>query len=185
MRPPQKTVAQMRAQRIKPPKHPGSRAKREAAKRHQYHAVCFAVPEGIVSRGIGDNRGGFPAALLSTSDRRDQNVIKATNLAQPYIRFRIVEKAVVDTQEHRDRLKAALDEMLLGHQESQDNVPPLGRYRDILGSFDEKDRDGLRKFWGELLQEAMRILSEGATEFAIYDDKEYDRRIEQSKRRGR
>jgi hypothetical protein len=186
MRQPSKSVAQMRAQRIKPPKHPGSRAKREAAKRAGYFAVCFAVPEGVVSRFIGDNRGALPCFLISTSDERDQNsVIKKTNELQPYLRFRIIERAVVDTKEHMDRLKSAIDEMLMGHQEAQDNIPPLNKFRDILGAYDDKDTRGLRAFWGELLLDAQRVLAEGATHFDIYDDKEYERRIAASTKRGR
>ena len=186
MRPPPKTIGQQRARLVNPPKHPGSRAKRTAKAKHGYFAVCLVVPEGIVARSIGDNRGAFPVFLIATSDDRDQNsVIKKTNELQPYLRFRIVERAVVDTREHMDRLKRALDEMLLGHQEAQMNVPPLNKYRDILGAFDADDKQGVRKFWGELLLDAQRILAQGATEFDIYSTAEWDRRVDNTLRRGR
>jgi hypothetical protein len=62
--------------------------------------------------------------------------------------------------------------MLLGHQTAQDNVPPLNKFRDVLDSFDETDREGLRNWWVELLVEAQRLLRERGSirEFRIYDD---------------
>jgi hypothetical protein len=186
MPPPKKTVAQMRAQIVSPRKSPGSRTVRHAAKVNPYFAVCLVMPEGLVARHMGDNRGSMPVFLIATSERRDANVVKATNLQQAYVHYRIAEKAVVDSKEHMDRLKSAVDEMLLGNQTAQDNVAAHNKFRDVLGSFDETDPESVRSWWLVLLEEGQRLLRERGSirHCRIYDDAEYDRRIVASARRG-
>ena len=127
----------------------------------------------------------MPVVLVASRERDPRKVVKPINLQQAYIRYREAERVVVDTEEHLDRLKAAAVEMLLGHQEAQDNVAPLNKAKDVLGCFDEKSKDDLQRWWGELLIGAQGILREGASEFSMHDDAEYDRRIQASMRRGR
>lgn len=84
----------------------------------------------------------------------------------------VLEYVLVATAEHAKRLKAALDEVLLGEQEGQMNAACRHRWRNVAGCFDEGDEHQRAIWWSIVLDEAQRLLRGGATEFAIYETAE-------------
>lgn len=173
MPPSPKTVATMRG--------PRTRSQRAAEKRLGYVAVCLIGPEHPIPRTFGDNRGGYPVRIVVTT--KDRTAAKDDDLAQPYHKFVVLELVHVNSREHGDRLKAAIDIQLLGAQADMDNEHPRHRFRDVYGSFDDEQTRSI--WWGIIIDAALREVKRSARKFDIFDGDEKTKRIAAAARRGR
>lgn len=143
-----------------------SRSGRAAQKREAMVAVCLIGWSEPGPRFFGDNRGGLPVRVVVT--KREKTAAKDDDLAQPYNHFTVLEWVHVDSKEHGDRLKAALDVMLIGEQSQQNNEQPRHKFRDVYGCFsDEWTR---QMWWGILLEGAMTEVKRQSRSFKTYDD---------------
>lgn len=141
-----------------------SRAYKAAEKREGLISVCLCGPSSPIPRRMGDNMGGWPVFLIVTV--KDRTAAKDDDLSQPYHRFDVLELVKVETREHGERLKHALDVMLLGAQQGQDNDQPRHKFRDVMGCFETaEDRHA---WWAILVEDAHREVMKQATRFPIY-----------------
>lgn len=106
---------------------------------------------------------------MSAADRAD--------LESPHVGVIVHAYVLVPTAVHAKRLKDALDEVLLGEQEGQENKPLRHRWRNCVGLFEPGDEHQLMIWWGIVLEEARRLLRCGATEFTIYESAEDASRV--------
>jgi len=158
-----------------------SRAFRAHEKQAGYVAVCLIGPEHPIPRKAGDNLGGLPVRVVVTA--KDRTAAKDDDLAQPYHKFIVLECVHVESRVHGDRLKAALDEQLLGAQTELDNDQPRHRFRDVRGCFDDEYTRSI--WWGIVLDSALREVKKQARKFDVFDAEEKQRRISEKVRRGR
>lgn len=158
-----------------------TRSFRAAAKKADYVAVCLIGPENPIPRRMGDNRGALPVRIVVTT--KDRTAAKDDDLAQPYHRFIVLEKVHVETREHGDRLKAAIDQQLVGAQREQDNDQPRHSFRDVFGCFDDENTRSM--WWGILIDAALREVKRQARRFEVFDGNQKNQRIAQRARRGR
>lgn len=142
-----------------------SRTWRAAEKREDLVAVCLIGPSEIMARRLGDNRGARPVRIITTA-KSQRTAVKDIDLAHPYAKFVVLEHVMVETRDRAERLKAALDKLLIGQQETQDNDQPRHHFRDVIGCFETDDERAL--WWAELLLAAQPIVLRAATQFEVY-----------------
>lgn len=141
-----------------------SRSYKAAEKREGLICVCLCGPASPIPRRMGDNMGGWPVFLIVTA--KERTAAKDDDLSQPFHRFEVLELVKVDTREHGERLKHALDIMLLGAQQAQDNDQPRHKFRDVMGCFETADER--HAWWSILVEDAHREVMKQATRFPIY-----------------
>lgn len=140
------------------------------AQRTGLHAVCLIGWEGPRAAAFGDNQGVWPVKVVTST--KEMMAAERSDLESPVHRVIVLEYVLVATAEHAKRLKAALDEVLLGEQEGQMNGACRHRWRNCVGCFEENDEHQRALWWSIVLDEAQRLLRGGATEFAIYETAE-------------
>ena len=74
----------------------------------------------------------------------------------------------VESRAHGERLKAALDDLLLGEQQPKENKQPRHRFRDVVGCLDDVETRSM--WWGILLAAALREVRKEARDFEIMDN---------------
>lgn len=141
--------------------HAFAEAKRDAP----YTAVCLIGYEGRVARFAGDNMGGWPVRIVTST--RPHYVAKQSDLQSPYHRVRVLELVWTDTAAHAKRLKAAIDGLLLGH--SNYSTKLRHGWRDV-----EHEPEII---WPILLAEALRNLAAKRETVPTFDGSEYERRV--------
>ena len=165
-----------------PPSKTNTRSHRAAAKRLAIVAVCLIAPIKPKIRFYGDNRGGLPAKIKVTKGK-PEDAAKDQDQHDPYDEWATLEFVYVPSEEHGNRLKAALDGCLLGEQSQLGNEAPRRSFRDLLGCFEDEQMRAM--WWGIILDAALRDVKTQATQFDVFDDDEKQRRIAASARRGR
>lgn len=141
-----------------------ARTRKAAEQREGLVAVCLIGPKEPIPRHFGDNMGGCPVRIVVTL--RERGAAKEIDLAQPYAKFEVLEFIKVESRAHAERMKAAIDTMLLGAQAANENDQPRHSFRDVRGCFEsEAER---MQWWGELVKDATRIVLKEAREFAVY-----------------
>lgn len=140
--------------------------RRGLAERLDRYAVCLIGWEGPRPRAFGDNMGIWPVKV--TISKKEMMAAARSDLESPHTGVIVLEYVLVATEVHAKRLKDALDEVLLGEQEGQQNDGLRHRWRDVRGLFEENDDHQRAMWWGLVVEEAQRLLCRGATEFVIY-----------------
>lgn len=126
---------------------------------------------------------------VATSSK-EMTAHERADLETPHVGVIVLECVMVPSATHAKRLKDALDEILMGHQEEQENGVLRHRWRDCRGCWDQDDADPEQRessramWWGIVLSEAQRMLRSGATEFPIYDSDEIYSVISKKVKRG-
>jgi len=120
------------------------------------HAVCLIGWEGPRPAAWGDNHGVWPVRIVVT--KKEMTAADRADLETPHVRVVVLEYVMVETKAHADRLRSALDEVLLGHSEEKMNMPLKHRWRNVRGCFDEGDETSRQIWWGLVLEEAQRLL---------------------------
>ena len=161
---------------------PKSKAYRAVAQRTDFHAVCLIGWEGPRPAYFGDNKGIWPVRIATST--KELKAAQHADLETPHVGVVVLEYVLVSTAEHAKRLKEALDEVLLGFQEEQENSTLRGRWRDVQGCWAEGDEPGRQLWWSIVLQEAQRILRKTSTSFDVFDADEAYRRISKKATRG-
>lgn len=87
-------------------------AMRDARKKASHVAVCLIGFGERVPRYMGDNMGAWPVRVSTTSRPRD--VAKKPDLESPLHKIVVLEMVWTPSDQHAKRLKAKLDELLLG-----------------------------------------------------------------------
>lgn len=146
---------------------PRSKAFRATAQTMGFHTVCLIGWEGPRPAAFGDNYGIWPVRVATSA--REMSAHERADLESPHVGVIVLEYVVVPSATHAKRLKDAIDEVLLGYQEEQENVATRHRWRNVRGCWEEGDDASRMMWWGEVLQEARRILEKGSTEFPIYE----------------
>lgn len=159
-----------------------SKAYRHAARREDYHAVCLIGWEGPRPAKFGDNRGIWPVRVAISKKELKAN--QHADIESPHVGVVVLEYVLVPTEEHAKRLKEALDEVLLGQQEAQENNGLRGRWRDVRDCWEEGNGDARGWWWSVVLGEAQRLLKRGATNFEMYTADEAHKRIQRRALRG-
>lgn len=159
-----------------------SKAYRSAKLREDYHAVCLIGWEGPRPARFGDNRGIWPVRVAIS--KKEMKANQHADIESPHVGVVVLEYVLVPTEEHAKRLKEALDEVLLGQQEAQENQPLRGKWRDLRDCWEENDEAGRALWWGVCLTEAQRLLRRGATSFEMYTADEAHKRIQRRANRG-
>lgn len=165
---------------------PTSRAYNEAARYLNMHSVCLIGWEGPRPRAFGDNRGIWPVRIATS--KKEMTAADRSDIETPHVGVIVLEYVHVETKAHAERLKSALDEVLLGQMEEQGNDPLRHRWRDVQGCFEENDETSLRLWWLVILEEAQRILRERRSivdRINTLDADEVYRRISQRATKGR
>lgn len=134
------------------------------------HAVCLIGWEGPRPAYFGDNAGIWPVRVGTAA--REMEAADRADLESPHVGIVVLEYVLVPSATHAKRLKDALDEVLLGEQENCMNKGLRHRWRDVRGCFEEGDEHARAIWWGIVLEEAMRLLRDGATDFPIYETAE-------------
>lgn len=165
---------------------PRGRSSRAAAQAASYHAVCLIglVPrdgDTVIPRHMGDNRGTMPVRIVAC--KKERLAAQKYDLGQPIHRVRVLEFVAVDTEAHAKRLKAALDEVLHGESNINDNDELRHQWCDVLGCF--TDEFSRAMWWGIVLDQALRMVREKATSFRTYSANERDQKIQRSRQGGR
>lgn len=156
-----------------------TRSYRAAKERLGMVAVCLVGPVEIVPRKLGDNRGAMPVRVVVTAGRPEK-AAKDLDLAQPFVPWATLEHVMVDTREHGERLKAALETMLIGAQTEQDNDQPRHNFRDVVGVFDCDISRAM--WWGEMVAAAQAECLKMAREFRVHTAEQAKVRIAASAR---
>lgn len=168
--------AAMRPARVRPEvKNPGSRprgTRRQTHKRRRnpQYAVCLIGYSEIVPRRLGDNRGGYPVAIVTTKKPRD--AYKNYDRGQAYHFIKVLEWCNVETEEHAKRLKAALDRALVGRAAEQQNDPTRSLWRDAMGCFEISDAESRHMWWLAMLVGAEMEVAKTIRNFRSYDARE-------------
>jgi hypothetical protein len=158
-----------------------SRAFKAREREAGYVAVCLIGWEGPVPAYFGDNRGVWPCRITTTS--KERTAAKVDDLSSPVAKVAVLECVHVESQEHARRLKAALDQMLLGEVKFQGNESLRHSWRDCNGFWHDEDTRGM--WWGIVLAAALREVKKQARKFDVFDGDEKQRRIAQKVKRGR
>ena len=126
-------------------------------------AMIGAVERQLVRFGdktFGGNIGSLPVTIVVTKNL--SKTVGELDRAQPYHAVKWLAYVNVRTEQHGKRLKAALDGQLLGRSQFAKRL--RGSWRDIA--------DDPYIIWGELLNEAQRVLSANGEVVEFYDDAE-------------
>jgi len=137
----------------------------EAKRSAPYAAVCLIGYEGRVARHVGDNRGGWPVRVVTST--KPHLVAARSDIESPYHHVRVLELVWTETEAHAHRLKSTMDELLLGKS-----------------SYSTRLRHGWRDIehepaiiWPILLAEALRELQAQRMQIDVFDSAEYERRV--------
>lgn len=149
---------------------PRSRARRAVAQTVGFHAVCLIGWEGPRPAYFGDNRGIWPVRVATSS--KEMVAHERADLETPHVGVIVLEYVLVPSATHAKRLKDALDEVLLGEAEEQQNNPLRHRWVDVRGAWEEGDDYARAMWWGIVLDSARSILRKTTTSFPIYDPDE-------------
>jgi len=152
-----------------------SKAYRSAQRREDYHAVCLIGWEGPRPARFGDNRGIWPVRVAIS--KKEMKANQHADLETPHVGVVVLEYVLVPTEEHAKRLKEALDEVLLGQQEAQENTSLRGKWRDLRDCWEEHDEEGRHLFWITVLEDAQRLLRRSSTSFQMYTADEAYKKI--------
>lgn len=167
---------------------PRSKAFRATALKTGFHAVCLIGLAKPRPAFFGDNRGVLPVRVATAA--RELEAADRADLESPVEEVVVLEHILVPSATHAKRLQKALDEVLTGQAEERMNSPLRHRWRDCRGCWEQDDPDpeeqemDRRRWWGVVLEEAQRLLREGATEFPMYDSEEVHRIINKKALRG-
>ncbi len=150
--------------------NPKSRAYRSVAQACGHHAVCLIGWEGPRPAFFGDNQGMWPVRVATSA--KEQTAADRADLESPHVGVVVLEYVLVPSEAHAKRLKDALDEVLLGEQESQQNSGARHRWRNCIGCFEPGDEHQRAIWWSIILDEARRLLDGSSREFVIYETAE-------------
>lgn len=162
--------------------NPRSRARRAVAQTIGFHAVCLIGWEGPRPAYFGDNCGIWPVRVATSS--KEMVAHERADLESPHVGVIVLEYVLVPSATHAKRLKDALDEVLLGQAEEQENAPLRHRWIDARGCWEEGDDHMRAMWWGIVLNEARRLLKRTSTDFPIYDPDEAHAIINKKVHRG-
>ena len=140
------------------------------AERLGFYAVCLIGWEGPRPAFFGDNRGIWPVRITTT--QKEMTAAERSDLDSPHVGVVVLEYVLVPSAAHAKRLKDALNEVLLGEQEGQQNSPMRHSWRDVAGIFEVGDDQQRSMWWSVVLDAARELLSSDATEFTIYEEAE-------------
>lgn len=150
------------------PINPRSKAYRSVAQLAGCHAVCLIGWKEPGALRVGDNQGIWPVRV--TTAAKESSAADRANAETPHIDVVVLEYVLVPTETHAKRLKVALDEVLLGEQEGQDNRGfKKPAWKNVIGIFEVDDDEQRHMWWQIILQEAERLLAGGASYFPIYE----------------
>lgn len=156
-----------------------SKAFRAAEKKAGYVSVCLIGWDGPRPRYFGDNSGCWPVRVVMT--KREKTAAKSDDLSSPHVGVVVLEWVAVPSDAHAKRLKAALDEALMGEVAAHGNAALRHSWRDVAGAWEgEQDR---AIWWGVLLEDALRRVRKLAREFDVMTGVERDGRIARKAKR--
>lgn len=149
---------------------PRSRAYRSVAHACGHYAVCLIGWEGPRPAFFGDNEGIWPVRIATSA--RETTAADRADLESPHVGVVVLEYVLVPSEAHAKRLREALDEVLLGEQESQQNSGARHRWRNVNGCWEPGDDHQRAIWWSVVIDEARRLMEGGAREFTIYETAE-------------
>jgi len=149
-----------------------SQTYRRAAERLDMVAVCLIGYAGPVPIRIGDNTTPWPVRIVVT--REPETVTRRSDLEHPLHELTTLAWVWTESEAHARRLKAAIDEALLGADPIM--VGLRHSWRDIVD-------EPLVK-WGLLLDQALRALRHRGEVIRLLSDQMRDQRIVQEAQRG-
>lgn len=143
----------------------------EAEDELAHHWVTVVSIERPVPRHFGDNRGMLPIWVEAHADWRQSG--RTFDQQQPATAMRAVRLAVlgVRSDAHARRLKAALDEALLGRAADLEADPLRLRFRNGV---DFGDLDG---WWTPLLLDVLLRCEAAATDFEVFNRADHERMV--------
>lgn len=135
------------------------------------HWVAVLSIERPVPRHFGDNRGMLPIWVEAHADWRQSG--RTFDNQQPAQAMRAIRIAVlgVRSDAHARRLKAALDEALVGRAADLDADPLRLRFRNGV------DFGDLDEWWTPLLQDALMQCELAASGFEVFTRAEHERMV--------
>lgn len=161
---------------------PRGRATRATERRVDYHSVCLiGFAEGIVPRSMGDNRGTMPVRVVAC--KKERTAAQKYDLSQPIHHVQVLESVTVETEAHAKRLKAALDFILHGEVQSQDNGALRHQWCDVRGCYE--DEFGRQMWWGIVLDLALNVCRQQATQFGVFGGAKREEKIARARPGGR
>lgn len=161
---------------------PKSRAYRSAAKTTDFYAVCLVGWSKPRPMDFGDNEGIWPVKIVIR--KKESEAAKEMDSETPHSDAVVFEHVLVATWAHATRLKDALNEVLLGQQEQQENKPLRKNFRNVVGCWAENDSIGRSMWWSAILTEALQILRKSSSSFEVFDEDEAYERISNKATRG-
>ena len=157
---------------------PTSKAYRAKAKQYDFYAVCLVGWAKPRPMDFGDNEGVWPVKIVIR--KKESEAAKEMDLETPHTEAVVLEHVLVESFAHATRLKDALNEVLLGQQEQQDNKGLRRNFRTVVGCWEENDLEGRALWFAIIVQEALRILKKSSTSFHVFDADEAYKRIAKS-----
>lgn len=146
-----------------------------------HHWVTVLSIERPVPRRFGDNRGMLPIWVEAHADWRHSG--RSFDLQQPAEAMRAIRLAVlgVRSDEHARRLKAALDEALMGREADHESDPLRSRFRNGI------DLGDIDAWWTPLLMDALLRCETAAASFEVFGRADHERivaaRVQETVRR--
>lgn len=143
----------------------------EAEGELDHHWVTVVSIERPVPRHFGDNRGMLPIWVEAHADWRQSG--RTFDQQQPSEAMRAIRLAVLGCRSdaHARRLKAALDEALVGRASDLDADPLRLRFRNGI---DFGDLDG---WWTPLLLDVLLRCEAAATDFEVFNRADHERMV--------
>lgn len=134
-----------------------SRSYKSDASAAEHRMVALVGWEGPRPRDWGDNIGAWPVTIKYGKSARQ--IMEGIDAATPHVRVLILEHVWVQTEAHARRLKAALDNRLLGEQEAQEHAPLRYSWRDVNGVFQDETQRAM--WWSIILAGAVEDCRRG------------------------
>lgn len=141
-----------------------TRSFQSAKKAADWTAVCLVGTSRAIPREFGDNRGAWPVRIMTSKDPK--KVVAGIDREQPMHGMALLDHVWVETPAHADRLKAALDELLVGRH---DDAQLRFSWRDIEAAPHE--------VWPTLLTQALVDIELAGEEIEVIGAAEKNRRI--------
>lgn len=135
-------------------------ALRKASRSVEHVAVCLIGYPHPVPRDFGDNQGAWPVRVSTTAKPRD--VASKPDLESPLHQVKVLEMVWTPSDRHAKRLKAKLDELLLGSSED-------ARLRHGWRNVDDP-----AVIWPILLDQAVREIRDRGEQFEIITPQSHD-----------
>lgn len=139
-----------------------SKAMREARKALDYVMVALVGFERPMPMNFGDNMGVVPVRVHTTKPGNYRALMKKLEAEQPMCRLKRFGYVWVGSDQHAKRLKARLDEALIG-----------AAGRQLLQHW--KDISEPELFWPILLDQAAAEIRAGGERIEFYDDADVER----------